>query len=358
MVLHCQCPLCGTALRFKERESQMRVRCPQCQRVFVVPAPQGVVHGSGESIQPVGPVVATSLVLLALLGAGLLLWLIGSAVSRSDLTANGALDETAATENHGLATGSRLAGTGGENARKSANDAVKDKAVPFDELWSAAHARHVAPARSSSPGVATEAERSRMTPEEVYAKASPSVVIVYTRNTTGGGVAQGSGFFVNANGLLITNYHVIAGANKALVGLADKSWIAVAGVLAADKDWDLVLLQVAGDPTPFVPLAERSGKVGEEVFVISSPHRLANTFSRGMISGRRKVGGVSLIQTDASVSHGSSGGPLLSANGHVVGVISKRIGEDGELNFAIDIAHVRALMRRAGAVRPLSDVGE
>ena len=94
--------------------------------------------------------------------------------------------------------------------------------------------------------------------------------------------------------------------------------------------------------------------VGDRVYAIGNPHGLTNTLSDGLVSGVRKSGGLDFIQTNAAISPGSSGGPLLDENGRVVGVTKAYIEEGQNLNLAVPAASVRSLLDKAATNKPVT----
>ncbi|MCG3130859.1 MAG: hypothetical protein FLDDKLPJ_01632 [Phycisphaerae bacterium] len=165
----------------------------------------------------------------------------------------------------------------------------------------------------------------------------------------------GSGFvFDGERGLILTNAHVVAGASGLSVHFADGRQ-ASAAVLGMDESSDLAVLEVEDRPLHALTLADSSRLgVGEEVFSVGSPFGLVGTFSKGIISSARErsvtIGpGVyeGLIQTDAVVNPGNSGGPLVNMRGEVVGVNTAIATTDGVyqgVGFAIPSNRVRAML--------------
>ncbi len=196
-----------------------------------------------------------------------------------------------------------------------------------------------------------------LTVAEIMRRSSNAVVQVVVSNQAGEELSLGSGFFVSADGEIITNYHVIEGAHSAIAKLANGSFFSVEGVLAADADRDLVLLKVGGRAHPFLNLAPISGlQVGDHVVAIGSPLGFQGTVSDGIVSAlRSETSSKNWIQTTAPVSHGNSGGPLLDMEGNVVGVITWGVDlQQGQnLNFAIPSDEVRSLLSRAAELIPL-----
>ncbi len=198
-----------------------------------------------------------------------------------------------------------------------------------------------------------------LSPADLFAKASPAVVRVVVRDKDYKVVGMGSGFFVSADGLLVTNYHVIKGAAFATVRLSNNATLFVNGVAATDPDADLALLKVNGADLPFLTVSVgHPPTVGVRVYAIGNPKGLTNTLSEGLISGLRKVGSqLRAIQTTAPISRGSSGGPLLAASGEVVGVTSAYIISGQNLNFAVPAGEVTRLLRKPGKLQTLASAG-
>lgn len=200
----------------------------------------------------------------------------------------------------------------------------------------------------------------------VYKKALPSVV-----NITATTVAwdffygpvpqqgQGSGFILNKDGWVLTNYHVIEGAERRSgsieVTLSDKSKHK-ADVVTTDKGHDLALLKISAPNLIPATLAETSTglTVGQRVYAIGNPFGLSGTMTRGIISAIRSVrspaGGPieDAIQTDASVNPGNSGGPLLNSRGEVIGITtmiaSNGADQSSGIGFAIPINTAKAVL--------------
>jgi S1-C subfamily serine protease/tetratricopeptide (TPR) repeat protein len=212
--------------------------------------------------------------------------------------------------------------------------------------------QRVSPAGS---GPITPAARTALRPEQLYAGASPAVVRVLAKDRDGKTISRGTGFLVSADGLLITNYHVLQGADHAGVQLPEGTALDVEGVAAANIDADLALLKAKGRALAHLPLADGAlPKVGSTVYAIGNPQGLTNTFSKGMVSGVRKMSNrQTVIQTTAAISAGSSGGPLLAADGRVVGVTSAFSRDGQNLNFAIPARQVRRLLLTRGEPKKL-----
>jgi S1-C subfamily serine protease len=190
------------------------------------------------------------------------------------------------------------------------------------------------------------ADGTPLPPDLLFKKASPAVAQVETRKGDDEYVRQGSGFLVSQDGLIATNYHVIRGAHRGRVIFGNGSTFPVEGVAAADPEADLAILKIEGNEFTCLELAPNElPAIGSKVFAIGSPLGLTNSLSEGLVSAHRSLGGYGsgLIQTTASISHGSSGGPLLRPDGKVVGVTTLHVREGEGLNFAV---RVEELSRR------------
>ncbi|MBN8734444.1 MAG: trypsin-like peptidase domain-containing protein [Acidobacteria bacterium] len=180
----------------------------------------------------------------------------------------------------------------------------------------------------------------------VVESTSRAIVVVETD------VSQGSGFFVNANGTLITNHHVIEGANQLAVRTAFGEVFRGGFVIAADKARDLAIIRVEAFDVPVIKLGNSNEmKVGAFVLLMGAPRGLEQSASDGIVSAlRTDADGMRLIQTSASASPGSSGGPLLNEVGEAVGVLSFTVTQSQNLNFAVPINYARGILDRITAV--------
>ena len=154
----------------------------------------------------------------------------------------------------------------------------------------------------------------------------------------------GSGFIISSDGYLITNAHVVDGADEVTVKLTDKREFK-AKVIGADKRTDVALLKIEAKDLPKVTIGDPEKlKVGEWVVAIGKPFGLENTMTAGIVSAKGRdlpqENLVPFIQTDAAVNPGNSGGPLFNLRGEVVGInsmIFSRTGGYMGLSFAIPI---------------------
>ena len=195
----------------------------------------------------------------------------------------------------------------------------------------------------------------------VYKKGLPSVVNITSKsmafNFFYGQVpqeGQGSGFILDKAGHVLTNFHVIADANRIEVKTSDKHTYK-ATIVGQDKVHDLALLQISAPNLQPVTLSDSSDLVvGQKVYAIGNPFGLNGTMTRGIISSIRSIKGPEgspiedAIQTDAAINPGNSGGPLLNSRGEVIG-INTLIATGGAeqssgIGFAIPINTAKAVL--------------
>jgi len=201
--------------------------------------------------------------------------------------------------------------------------------------------------------------RKALSPDVLFARAAPAVVRINVSDGAAKPLGHGTGFFVSADGLVVTNYHVIDGANYATVERFDGGVLRVEGVVALDGASDLVLLKVTpadAAPLPTLPVGpSEPPRVGTTVYAIGHPLGLRNVLSEGLVSGLGDAGrGQHFIQTTAAISPGSSGGPLMTTDGVVVGVTTATVRDAQNLNFAMPASRIRALLAQPRATPPLA----
>jgi serine protease DegS len=165
----------------------------------------------------------------------------------------------------------------------------------------------------------------------------------------------GSGVIVNAAGTIVTNQHVIAGADSIRVQLADGR-IADATVVGQDPDTDIAILHLDIDKLPIMPVGRSDTlRVGDIVLAIGNPYGLSQTVTQGIVSatGRGQLGLATFenfIQTDAAINLGNSGGALIDAYGDLVGintaVLNRTYGGPEGIGFAIPVNLVRGVMEQ------------
>jgi S1-C subfamily serine protease len=198
---------------------------------------------------------------------------------------------------------------------------------------------------------------SPQTGRQVAQKTFPSVVLLVMQDANRQPVSLGSGFFVS-DGTVATNLHVIEGTAAGHAKLIGKEiTYDIAGVIGTDDIADLALLRINGAKAPPLELGDsKQLAVGDEIYAVGNPKGLEGTFSQGIVSGIRSVGSDTLLQITAPISPGSSGGPVVDNQGKVIGVAVATFKGGQNLNFAVPISYLKALISKtsSASVRPIS----
>lgn len=177
-------------------------------------------------------------------------------------------------------------------------------------------------------------------------KASASVVTVYTYDVNGIPTGSGSGFAAFEEGLIVTNYHVIAGDTNAIEIVAESGDAFYAdSILCHSQPLDIAVLYVPDCTLRPLALGSSSLEKGETLTAIGSPKGIHNAVSTGIFSTRTDDYGQDYLMTTASISHGSSGGALFNESGEVVGVTSALLESGNDLYFAIPAEYLQELYR-------------
>jgi V8-like Glu-specific endopeptidase len=191
--------------------------------------------------------------------------------------------------------------------------------------------------------------------------ASGAIVSIVMSDKDGKPLAQGTGFLVSKDGIIVTNYHVIAEGASAIVKFPDAPAArsqgfdfgfgtpvcVVDGVVASDKARDMAVIKARGRGFRTLTLGNSDRvQVGEAVVAIGNPLSLESTVSNGIVSARRTVKeeGGDFLQITAPISPGSSGGPLFNMSGEVIGITTMYLKGGENLNFAIPINDVKQLL--------------
>ncbi len=196
----------------------------------------------------------------------------------------------------------------------------------------------------------------------VYKRVLPSVVNITSTtlvfNFFYGTVpqqGQGSGFVLDKAGHVLTNYHVVEGANRGIEVMLSNKRRYAAKVVGTDRVHDLALLQIDAPNLQPVTLSDSSDlAVGQKVYAIGNPFGLSGTMTRGIISSIRSIRGSEgapiedAIQTDAAINPGNSGGPLLNSRGEVIGIntmiASNGADQSSGIGFAIPVNTAKAVL--------------
>ena len=195
-------------------------------------------------------------------------------------------------------------------------------------------------------------------------KLRPSVVHLRTYDGRDRELGTGTGFFVSDDGLIATNVHVLTGARRVVAVTSGGAEMEVVGLVAENRDRDVALLATERDAVS-LPLADDDHAAeGMKVVVMGNPLGLSWSVSEGIVSAIRS-GGLpeelrsplkgAVLQISAPIMPGSSGSPVVTLDGRVLGIVQGGMVGSDSLNFAVPAEAIRALMRMPPIVRPLHD---
>jgi tetratricopeptide (TPR) repeat protein len=191
-------------------------------------------------------------------------------------------------------------------------------------------------------------------------KVEPSIVVILIYNQEGKILGQGSGFFINQEGDVITNSHVLQEASRAVIKTNDGKEYSVEKIVAEDMVGDLIQVSVniPKETVRPLPIITTLPEVGERIVVIGTPLGLDKTVSDGIVSAVREIPGFGkIIQVTAPISPGSSGSPVINMKGEVIGVATFFIVAGQNLNFAIPGERIAQLAIHQGETLPEREEG-
>ena len=189
-------------------------------------------------------------------------------------------------------------------------------------------------------------DSSRDDLEALVSRIRPSVVTIRVQGRDGDQLGIGTGFVIDADGLIATNFHVIQEGRPFAIETSLKRKLKVLSVEASDRLGDLVILRVdvGQQKLPALRLADdASPKQGSRVLAFGNPLGLLDSVVEGIVSAVREVEGREMIQLAMPIEPGNSGGPLVDDRGRVVGVINMKSAIDDNLGFAIPIKNLETL---------------
>ncbi|QDT20960.1 transglutaminase family protein [Gimesia chilikensis] len=202
--------------------------------------------------------------------------------------------------------------------------------------------RPEAQASESDPGVSAE---------DLAVRAKESVVSVSFAGRDGQEAGMGTGFVIDANGLIATNLHVIGEARPITVQLLDGTSYEVQEVYATDRQMDLAVLKIAVDNLKPLKLAEPDTlKQGAEVVVLGNPQGLRYSVVKGVNSGTREVDGKPMLQLAIPIEPGNSGGPVLDSQGRVQGIVTLKSAVTRNLGYAVNVSALKGLLEKPNPV--------
>ncbi len=187
--------------------------------------------------------------------------------------------------------------------------------------------------------------------EDLAERARKSVVVIMFAGRDGKQQGLGTGFVVRKDGLIATNLHVLGEARPLTVQLADGSRHPVTAVHASDRSLDLALVKIdAKDLTPLVLGDSGPLKNGQAVVALGHPRGLEYSVVRGVVSGKRDIEGLSMIQLAIPIEQGNSGGPVLDLEGKVVGIVTMKALVTANLGFAVPSNALKPLLARPNPI--------
>lgn len=301
--------------------------------------------------------MAASAVTFRVLGDGKLLW------------------ESRPLQKHGDSEDCKVAITGVDQLRLEVQCAGKanfawafwadPRVLTRDDAPSARPDARVAKAEDSSHGAAVAGRKSEADLSSLIAAIEPAVIRIDVE--TKRGKAIGSGFVVSRDGVAVTNFHVMDGAQAAKATFSDGNKADIAGAFFMDMDRDVAILKInAPGELKALSLASEPPKKGETVVAVGAPKGLSFSVTDGIVSAVRpgselgEFGAATKgtwIQTSAPISGGNSGGPLVNKAGAVVGMNTLAFRNAQNVNFAISSVDVREILQKASsmAVASLSE---
>lgn len=215
--------------------------------------------------------------------------------------------------------------------------AIKDRFSALEQSYSQKHNQSVAP-DTQLP------EQGPMPPSQIYAENVQAVVGINATygNTDLLGGSAGSGFIISADGYVVTNHHVIENTSKVKVVMSDGKTLD-AEIVGKDAANDVALLKVTGEKLPFVKIGSSDAMaVGDMVVAIGNPlGELNSTLTVGYVSGKDRIVStdgsvINMLQTDAAINSGNSGGPLFNTKGEVIGITTAKYSGDSGSGAAIE----------------------
>lgn len=197
------------------------------------------------------------------------------------------------------------------------------------------------------------------TVEQTISRIRNAVFTVYAEDSNGQPFASGSGFFISPEGIGVTNFHVLEGADNGHIKDANGNVYKIKNIIDYNPKYDLIKFRIEKKqnvPVKSLHLATLSPKQGQTVISFSNPlGEFENTASTGIVSSLRQMRDYeNVIQITAPISHGSSGSPVLDISGNVIGIATFGFEQGQSLNFAVNVTQLRK-MKRVLSI-PISDM--
>jgi serine protease Do len=175
--------------------------------------------------------------------------------------------------------------------------------------------------------------------------AEPCVFLIYSMDENDNITGSGTGFFINRQGLAVSNHHVFKGSSNWKIKLKSGKTYPVSSVIHADAETDYIIFKVDIADSPFLHLSGQLPEKGEDIFVLGNPKGLESTVTRGVVSAYRSLNKRNdYIQIDAAISPGSSGSPVMNMQGEVIGIATAKLDQCESCNFAVNIQLVEKVL--------------
>jgi regulator of sirC expression with transglutaminase-like and TPR domain len=203
---------------------------------------------------------------------------------------------------------------------------------------------------SFAPGAGQEKTTDSKTVEQLATQAKPAIAVITIVGRDGKQRGLGTGFVVATDGLIATNLHVIGEARPITVQLGKKKY-PVTSVHASDRSLDLALVKIDAKGLTALDLGDSDQlKDGQSVVALGHPRGLEHSVVSGVVSGRPKVEGKTMIQLAIPIESGNSGGPVLDMNGRVQGVVTLRSQVTANLGFAVPVNALKQLLKKPNPI--------
>jgi len=195
--------------------------------------------------------------------------------------------------------------------------------------------------------------QSQTAPQELVAQVKRAVVVVTTYDEHSNALQQGSGFFISP-ARVVTNFHVIDSAKQIRIKTFNGETVQVHSVLASDKQADLAILQIANQcrDTTSLQVSDITPVEGESLIVVSNPKGSSWKVTVGQVATTWNFEHLgSRMQITASLKPGSSGGPVVNLQGHVIGIAVMHTGSADDLDFAVPAERLKSLQANVSSTR-------
>lgn len=185
---------------------------------------------------------------------------------------------------------------------------------------------------------------AEMKTSQIVEKYAQSIITIISLDANNQPLSLGSGFFINKNGDIATNRHVLENCAKAIIKTQKGEKGAILQILNYDPQLDLIIAKTSLKCTKPLQFGDSDTiTIGEDILAIGNPAGLEGTVSKGIISGIREVDDIKFIQITAPISPGSSGGPVFNLAGKVIGVATAYLTFGQSLNFAMPVNYLKSL---------------